>query len=205
MKCVVFAQCHPVYLGSSLGGGNRCSYFTHKLVHYHQSQYEYENVHYTFMIRILRCLILKMTCNQKYLDYHILILSSFLVADLHKVFSDPENLLSSLINIMVNIDPMQLPTIDIEPRLGGRLWRACIKFTWPVAFRVMGESTEQTRARHYAYLEACKMFQVKKKIICCFLEIFASICLSIYLMRLTFIIINYFSSNCEAAMVLPLS
>lgn len=81
------------------------------------------------------------------------------VADLHKVFSDPENLLSSLINIMVNIDPMQLPTIDIEPRLGGRLWRACIKFTWPVAFQVVGESTEQTRARHYAYLEACKMFQ----------------------------------------------
>lgn len=86
---------------------------------------------------------------------------------MHQVFKEPQNVIDCLSDLMIRVNPIYEPTFDLEPRLRGRLWRARLHFTWPIPFQVMGESTDRERARHYACLEACQMFQVRAKIRVC--------------------------------------
>ncbi len=52
------------------------------------------------------------------------------------------------------------PQLTYSKHLRGRLWKANLTVHWPVRFRVCGQSGDQDRARHYAYLQACSMMGV---------------------------------------------
>lgn len=98
------------------------------------------------------------------LPYIISDISNFLlfriVLKMNAAFSEPHKVIDSLFQNFVNVNPKYKPSIELEPLLQGRLWKAHLNFAWPMPFRVTTRSTDRDHATHYAYLEACDMFRV---------------------------------------------
>jgi hypothetical protein len=76
-------------------------------------------------------------------------------------YPDPQELITRLLQPITDVDSSFAPTVQLQSHLNGSLWHANLHIMWPIPFHTRGISMDPDRAQHYAYLQACDMFQVR--------------------------------------------
>jgi hypothetical protein len=82
------------------------------------------------------------------------------VMQLNGRYPDPQELITRLLRPITEVDSSYVPKVHLQSHLNGSLWRANLQMLWPVPFHTTGICMDPNRAQHYAYLQACNMYQV---------------------------------------------